>query len=47
MNCRRVIDRLCALTHSDYKNAYFINKTGTKVFVSIYLEIEGKPDTFA
>ena len=37
-----VIDRLRALTHSDYKNAYFIDKTGTKVFVSIDLEIEEK-----
>lgn len=33
-----VIDRLRALTHDDYKNAYFYDKNGTKVFIKILLE---------
>lgn len=36
------IDRLRALTHGYYKNAYFIDKNGTKVFVSINLERDVK-----
>ncbi len=34
------IDRLRALTHDDFRNAYFIDRSGTKVFVRINLEPE-------
>lgn len=34
------IDRLRALTHDDFRNAYFIDASGTKVFVRISLEPE-------
>ncbi|APS39305.1 dTDP-4-amino-4,6-dideoxyglucose formyltransferase [Salegentibacter sp. T436] len=38
-----VIDHLRALTHGDYKNAYFFDKeTGKKVYVSLNLEIDDK-----
>lgn len=36
------IDRLRALSHGDYKNAYFFDKTGKKVFVKIILETNDK-----
>jgi dTDP-4-amino-4,6-dideoxyglucose formyltransferase len=32
------INRLRALTHHNYKNAYFIDNSGTKVFITINLE---------
>lgn len=32
------INRLRALTHSEYKNAYFINEDGEKVFMKLTLE---------
>ena len=35
-----VIDFLRAMTHAPYKNAYFIDKDGKKVYVSINLEKE-------
>jgi methionyl-tRNA formyltransferase len=35
------IDRLRALTHGDFRNAYFIDSSGVKVFVRISLELEG------
>ncbi len=35
------LDKLRALTHGDYKNAYFIDKvTGKKVFVALELKVE-------
>lgn len=35
------IDYLRAMTHGNYKNAYFIDKnTGSKIFVAIQLEKE-------
>lgn len=38
---RTVINKLRAMTHGNYKNAYFIDeKTGKKVFVSIQLQVE-------
>ena len=35
-----LVDRLRALTHGDYKNAYFIDEDGRKVFIKIRLEVE-------
>ncbi len=36
------INKLRALTHGQFKNAYFIDaKTGKKIFISINLEVEG------
>ena len=32
------IDRLRALTHGKYKNAYFFDKDGNKIFISVNLE---------
>jgi len=41
MTMGQAIDRLRALTHLPYRNAYFIDpKSGKKVFVSIYLQPE-------
>jgi methionyl-tRNA formyltransferase len=40
MTVRDVIDKLRALTHGDYKNAYFIDDNSNKVYVSIELKIE-------
>jgi dTDP-4-amino-4,6-dideoxyglucose formyltransferase len=37
------IDRLRALTHDDYKNAYFEDKSGAKVYLRISLETERFP----
>ncbi|ADR20593.1 hypothetical protein MATR_17820 [Marivirga tractuosa] len=37
---REALDFLRAMTHGDYKNAYFIDKKGDKVFVSIKLNKE-------
>lgn len=37
---RSHIDLLRALTHGDYKNAYYFEEDGKKVFVSIKLEVE-------
>ena len=38
----KVIDKLRALTHGDFKNAFFIDKeTGKKVYVGIQLKLEG------
>lgn len=37
---REAIDLLRALTHGDYKNAYFITETNNKVYVTINLENE-------
>lgn len=36
------IDLLRALTHPPYRNAYFLDSDGNKVFVSIHLEPTGK-----
>jgi len=33
-----VIDRLRALTHDDYRNAYFYDENGMKMFVRIHIE---------
>jgi len=33
------LNRLRALTHGDYKNAYFLTQEGKKVFVSVNLEV--------
>jgi dTDP-4-amino-4,6-dideoxyglucose formyltransferase len=41
-NFRDFVNRLRALTHSEYKNAYFINESGQKVFMKIIFEIENK-----
>lgn len=35
------IDRLRCLTHDDYKNAYFIDENGRKIFIQIRLTLEG------
>ena len=35
-----VLDFLRAMTHAPYKNAYYLDKDGKKVFVSINLEKE-------
>ncbi|MDI3545802.1 MAG: dTDP-4-amino-4,6-dideoxyglucose formyltransferase [Rikenellaceae bacterium] len=35
---REAIDRLRALTHGDYRNAYFVDEKGIKVWVKIVLE---------
>jgi len=35
---REAIDRLRALTHGDYRNAYFIDEKGNKVWIKIALE---------
>ncbi|NBG66647.1 dTDP-4-amino-4,6-dideoxyglucose formyltransferase [Acidiluteibacter ferrifornacis] len=37
---REVINRLRALTHGDYKNAYFFDEEGRKVYVSVNLELD-------
>ena len=37
---RCFLDRLRALTHQNHRNAYFISKTGKKVFLSLQLELE-------
>ena len=34
------INRLRALTHDNFKNAYFIDDSGTRVYIRIYLESE-------
>lgn len=39
---KQAIDRLRALTHGDYKNAYFFDSNGNKVFIGIKLERESK-----
>ena len=36
------IDKLRALTHGKYKNAYFIDKNGNKIFVSLNLSNDGE-----
>lgn len=33
-----VINRLRALTHEDYRNAYFLDNKGKKIFVRVFLE---------
>lgn len=35
---KEAIDRLRALTHGDYKNAYFVDEEGNKILVKINLE---------
>jgi len=40
LSMRKVIDRLRSLTHGDYKNAYFFDKNGNKIYVKISLEKE-------
>jgi methionyl-tRNA formyltransferase len=37
---REFINRLRALTHDDFRNAYFVEPSGKKVFVRIVLELE-------
>lgn len=37
-----LIDRLRALTHPPYRNAYFLDKNGNKIFVKIELEAENQ-----
>ncbi len=39
---KEAIDKLRALTHGDYKNAYFFDSNGNKVFVGIKLEKESQ-----
>jgi dTDP-4-amino-4,6-dideoxyglucose formyltransferase len=41
------INRLRALTHGSFKNAYFLTDDGRRVFVRIVLEPEGYPATSA
>lgn len=38
LTMREAIDRLRSLTHGDYKNAYFFDSKGNKVYVKIILE---------
>lgn len=40
LSIRKTIDLFRALNHGDYKNAYFFDEQGKKVFVSIKLENE-------
>lgn len=37
------MDRLRALTHDEYRNAWFVDSSGRKVFVRVVLEPEGQP----
>jgi dTDP-4-amino-4,6-dideoxyglucose formyltransferase len=41
MSFQGFINRIRALTHGEYRNAYFIDETGKRVFVRIILEPEG------
>ena len=38
LNMKQCIDKLRALTHGKYKNAYFINENNEKIYISIDLE---------
>ncbi len=40
LSLREAIDRLRALTHGNYKNAYFFDEKGNKIYVKILLEKE-------
>lgn len=40
---RVLINRLRALTHDEFNNAYFIDESGTKVFVRVFLEPNSAP----
>lgn len=41
LTMKEAIDKLRALTHGDYKNAYFYDQKGNKIYVKIKLEKEG------
>ena len=44
MTAHEFINQLRALTHDDYKNAYFLDpETGKKVFVKIALQPDESP----
>ncbi|MBZ4687990.1 MAG: putative formyltransferase [Clostridiales bacterium] len=40
LTMRQAIDKLRALTFGDYKNAFFIDEEGNKIYVKISLELE-------
>jgi methionyl-tRNA formyltransferase len=40
LTMRQAIDRLRALTHGEYRNAYFLDEAGRKVYVNIVLQPE-------
>ena len=39
---KEAIDKLRALSHGNYKNAYFISSNGEKVFLKLDVEKENK-----
>jgi methionyl-tRNA formyltransferase len=41
---RQFINRLRALSHNEYRNAYFIEPSGKKVFIKLTLEPEDNPE---
>lgn len=43
LTMREAIDYLRAMTHQPYKNAYFYNGNGERIFVSIELEKDSRP----